>query len=1048
MIRKMSNKKTQGILMAAAMSFNLLNTVAVQMPRDFTADSLLHNIKRNEAKPETYTAACCKALDFADSLFFGKAEAATVEDINSGTDKNNTKVGSGGTVDVQNVNGGMAGLTGIYSGGTQNVNNGKALNTTIYSGGMQIVKGGTAGIVNINDGGKQIVLGGTTGVISINKGGVETVSAGVVIGGTAFSGGVQEVLGGTVSKMVVATGGVQEVRGGVITKTKVSGRQSVLGGTATDNKIFSGGVQLVQGGTANTNVINSGAKQNIADGLAINNTIEAGGVQQIAVGTAQNTTVNSSGVQKVFGGTVFDTTIKNGGLQTVKGGSVSRTTIEAGAIQDINAGTVTTVTIAKEGVENVTGGVIKDVTVYGTQNVSSGETSLNKILAGGKQIVLGGTVSDNVIEGTQDIKGGAANNNTVDATGVQNVISGTATGNTIGGTQNVNGGIATNNIVENKGVQNVVAGTVSVTTLENGGSQVVSGGVVSETTINGGSQEVHAGQVNDTIINAGTATYQGGTIKTTTLNNGTANFQNGTIQDTTINAGTASFQGGTVKNTTINNGIANFQGSTIQDTTINAGTVNFQGGTIDNTTLKNGVINVENDKAAVKDVTMTGGTLSLAQNSGNYTIGGTLNFNGGVIDMTGNQTGTTTATATQGTLTIDNLKGNGGTLVMDTNFASQTNGDKVTVKAADKDAGGTIQVYDKSFSNGQATTENKKLLLGKDESGVTNWTGKALNDGGLWDVTPTIAKEGNDWYLTGETKEANAEVKTADSSIASNFATWKNSITNDTLRKRLGDLRLTGNAQQGIWTRVKAGKLNGSGYEGNFQTYNLGYDMKKGNAIYGAAVDYTRGTSEFKNGSGDNTRVGLNLYASSYHPSGVYSDFIIRAGKIKNSMTNISGYNDTADWSNWGYSASYEQGKTFMHKNGWFFEPGAEITLGRLQGSSFTTNKGVSVNTGAMNVAIGRLGFALGRRVNKNCDYYLKGNVYREFAGSGSIDLRSTNGDTLHQNENHRDTWFELGLGGNVKLSKTTYLYGDVTKTFGADINTKWQVNAGLRFAF
>ena len=84
MIRKMSNKKTQGILMAAAMSFNLLNTVAIQMPKNFTADALLHNIKQNEAKPETYTAACCKALHFADGLFFGTAEAAKTQDVNSG----------------------------------------------------------------------------------------------------------------------------------------------------------------------------------------------------------------------------------------------------------------------------------------------------------------------------------------------------------------------------------------------------------------------------------------------------------------------------------------------------------------------------------------------------------------------------------------------------------------------------------------------------------------------------------------------------------------------------------------------------------------------------------------------------------------------------------------------------------------------------------------------------------------------------------------------------------------------------------------------------
>ena len=46
------------------------------------------------------------------------------------------------------------------------------------------------------------------------------------------------------------------------------------------------------------------------------------------------------------------------------------------------------------------------------------------------------------------------------------------------------------------------------------------------------------------------------------------------------------------------------------------------------------------------------------------------------------------------------------------------------------------------------------------------------------------------------------------------------------------------------------------------------------------------------------------------------------------------------------------------------------------------------------------------------------------------------------------DTWFELGLGGNVRISRTGNFYGEVTRGFGGDINKKWSVNAGLRFTF
>ena len=1047
MIRKMSNKKTQGILMAAAMSFNLLNTVAIQMPKNFTADALLHNIKQNEAKPETYTAACCKALHFADGLFFGTAEAAKTQDVNSGENIDGGSVGDGQTYTIQNVHdGGTTTKENVENGGEQNLKGGTTVETEIKAGGVQNVSGGSSEKTSVY--GELNITNGKVMDVKIYNGGVENVKGGLTKNGEIYAGGVQNVEGGTVENILISKGGIQNIKAGQAKGGCVfeGGVQNIQGGTADNVQVCKGGVQNFQSGFGNNIYVYDGGTQNIEGGTVTGTNIKIKGIQNITGGIADKTLVN--GIQNIEGGKATNTQISKGGVQNVKSGEAAVNYINNGGTQNIEGGAAGDNIIYAGGVQEITAGTATNNTVYGIQNVNGGTAATNIVNAGGVQNVNDGTVLNTAIEenGSQVISGGVVSETTIN-----------------GGSQTIHTG-QVNGTVINEGSQVVLDGQVKGTTLK-GGSQVISGGVVSETTINGGSQEVHAGQVSDTIINAGIATYQDGTIKTTTLNNGTANFQNGTIQDTTINAGTANFQSGNVQDTTINGGTTNLQGGSIQDTTINGGTTNLQGGniqdttvnggvanlqggSIDNTTIKDGSVNVENDKVAVKDVAISGGTLNIAQNNGNYTIGGTLDITGGTVNMMGGEAGAATATATNSTLTIENLKGKGGNIVIDADLNNLSNGSKVNIKNAESGAGGTIQIYDKNFSNGQALTESKKMLLVSDEKGTTDWSVKVLNDGGLWDVTPTIAKEGDDWYLTGETKEENAEVKTADSSINSNFATWKNSITNDTLRKRLGDLRLTGNAQQGIWTHVKAGKLNGSGYDGNFQTYNLGYDVKKGNAIYGAAVDYTRGTSNFKNGSGENNRVGLNLYATSYHPSGVYSDFIIRAGKIKNSMTNISGYNDRADWSNWGYSASYEQGKTFMHKNGWFFEPGAEITLGRLQGSNFTTDKGVSVNTGAMNVVIGRLGFAMGRRVNNNCDYYLKGNVYREFAGSGSIDLRAANGDSLHQDENHRDTWLELGLGGNVKLSKNTYLYGDVTKTFGADINTKWQVNAGLRFAF
>ena len=62
--------------------------------------------------------------------------------------------------------------------------------------------------------------------------------------------------------------------------------------------------------------------------------------------------------------------------------------------------------------------------------------------------------------------------------------------------------------------------------------------------------------------------------------------------------------------------------------------------------------------------------------------------------------------------------------------------------------------------------------------------------------------------------------------------------------------------------------------------------------------------------------------------------------------------------------------------------------------------------------------------------------------------MQAANGETLAISKDYGDTWFELGLGTNIKLSKSSQFYGDIERSFGADIQKKWQINAGVRFEF
>lgn len=51
--------------------------------------------------------------------------------------------------------------------------------------------------------------------------------------------------------------------------------------------------------------------------------------------------------------------------------------------------------------------------------------------------------------------------------------------------------------------------------------------------------------------------------------------------------------------------------------------------------------------------------------------------------------------------------------------------------------------------------------------------------------------------------------------------------TNDTLRKRLGDIRSGEHGTDGVWARMYHGKLKGQSYTDKYHTYQLGYDKTR-----------------------------------------------------------------------------------------------------------------------------------------------------------------------------------------------------------------------------
>ncbi|WP_306667469.1 autotransporter outer membrane beta-barrel domain-containing protein [Phascolarctobacterium faecium] len=772
------------------------------------------------------------------------------------------------------------------------------------------------------------------------------------------------------------------------------------GGTGTVSKMDGGGTQFVSSGGIGTVIDMNGGYQTVYEGgTGKVETME--GLQYISGGVGSVGTMNGNAGQFIYSGGTGMINELNSYQQYVNEGCTGIINImNTTGTQWISANAVGTVVTLKSGTQLVDDG--------GTGTI----ITLDNHDGAGGQIVYSNAIGTIVtmLDGEQYVfKGGSAT--VVDMSG---------------GTQIVR--VSGNGMIEtlNGGEQNIMGGGTGLVSTMNSGSQVISSsGTGTVDTLNGGTQ---------TVVSSGNGTVStmfGGTQTVASGGKGTVNALNGGTQIVAV--------GGTSLDTVLNSGGEQLilNGGTALDTELNGGIMQMSSGGI------------------VSGMTMTGGSMVLENiDGGSFNINGTLTANNAVIDMTDSSV-TRAGTPAYESLTIDKLSGSGTTFILDTDLAGEANSDKVTITHADV---GThyVQIKDLSkLNNIEVTGEHKQLLI-TDASGKLTFVGKEFNAGGLWDVDPTLSKgdalglSANDWYLTNMVETVNNDTSVLLDAADNSYAMWRN--TNDSLRSRLGALASGSEQADGIWARTQAGRFGGSGYEGRYNLYQLGFDKQfKGGSVYGGAIDYGDGTGSYAPGSSKDNLRSFSLYGLWTGDNGTYTNVTARVGNFSTDLESYGDYPDKASYKQHAYSLSVEYGKRFDFERGLFIEPNAQFTLGRLGSIDYTTDRGANGHIDSMNSAIGRIGFVMGQKIENGSDIYLKADLLHEFAGERNLQLTSDAGgtnDILTKHNDYGDTWFELGLGGNVRISRTGNFYGEVTRGFGGDINKKWSVNAGLRFTF
>lgn len=269
-----------------------------------------------------------------------------------------------------------------------------------------------------------------------------------------------------------------------------------------------------------------------------------------------------------------------------------------------------------------------------------------------------------------------------------------------------------------------------------------------------------------------------------------------------------------------------------------------------------------------------------------------------------------------------------------------------------------------------------------------------------------------------------------------------------TLSQRLGELRES-DGGQGIWVRMSRGEFEYDGeYKNQYNFFQMGYDWAAGNWHYGAAVSHNDGQTTYTYGDGENRSTSLSLYGTWLGDKGHYADIVLKQGRLSNDFDIYTEAGHTSgDYDAWGTSLSGEYGMKVELDGGWYVTPQAQLTLMRIGGEDYTTNNGIKVNQDSLESAVGRVGFEVGKRISDSGSIYAKASLLHDFAGSADTYL-SLNGLTNSYHQDIGDTWCEAGIAFNYKTSENSYVYADVVKTFGGDVETPWQWNAGMRWTF
>ena len=318
---------------------------------------------------------------------------------------------------------------------------------------------------------------------------------------------------------------------------------------------------------------------------------------------------------------------------------------------------------------------------------------------------------------------------------------------------------------------------------------------------------------------------------------------------------------------------------------------------------------------------------------------------------------------------------------------------------------------------------------------------------GLWGGASVHEKKGDE--ITSTYSGPSSLITSTTDLALMNGLVWRSQLTN--LSDRMGTLRTMPQAA-GAWARYNNGRLDGRGLEYDYSTIEVGFDAPvSNNFLVGVSFDYTIGDTDLNAGSADNDVYTLGLYGTYYGDNGGFVDLMAKIGRIDNeyNVANSAG-SEKGDYMMTGAIVGVEAGHRFDLAHNMFVEPQVQLSYSWLRATDYATNIR-SVDFETIESLVARVGVMGGMKFAENRGAaYLKASYNHDFLGNVDATMHAVNGsnNSAKISDELDDNWAEVSLGVSYSVTDTLNTFLDVGTGFGGDIDQKWRINFGARYAF